>query len=95
MNDHPQGEKDHGEGHGHGKEITVIVNGREKRVTKGELSFDEVVALADGLPTGPNVLYTITYRKGDGHKPEGSLVQGGTVKVKNGTIFNVSPTDKS
>lgn len=93
MNDHPQDEKDGGQGHG--KEITIIVNGREKQLPKGELSFDEVVALADGLPSGPNILYTITYRKGNDHKPEGSLLQGGTVKVKNGTIFNVSATDKS
>lgn len=91
MNDHPQSEKDGG----HSKDITIIVNGRPKQVTKDELSFDEIVVLADGLPAGENVVYTITYRKGQGHKPEGSLVKGETVKVKDGMIFNVSATDKS
>lgn len=35
------------------------------------------------------------YRRGEGNKPEGSLVQGETVKIKDGMIFNVTATDKS
>lgn len=78
-------------------EIGIIVNGQQKTVSKGELSFDEVVSLAyDGSPpTGENWSFTVTYRKGDGHKPEGSLVAGESVKVKDGMIFNVRATDKS
>lgn len=78
--------------------ITIIVNGREKSASKNdELSFDQLVALAfDNPPTGPNILFTITYRKGGNeHRPEGTLVQGDTVKAKDGTIFNVTATDKS
>jgi len=83
------------EGHDHDKEFKIIVNGREKTVTTKELTFDEVVALAfDNPPTGENVLFTITYRKGEGNK-EGSLVAGETVKIKDGMIFNVTPTDRS
>lgn len=76
---------------------TVIVNGTKKTVQADELSFQDVVNLAyDGNPpTGENVIFTITYRKGQGNKPEGSLVAGQTVKVKDGMIFNVTPTDKS
>lgn len=86
--------KDHG--HGHVKEFTIIVNGREKVVTKDELSFDEIVALAfDNPPTGPYIVFTITYRRGHGHKPEGTLLPGETVKIKEGMIFNVTATDKS
>jgi hypothetical protein len=79
------------------KTITIIVNGREKTVTERELTFDQVVKLAfDDPPYGPNTLFTITYRKsGNEHQPEGHLVAGGTVKVKKGTIFNVTATDKS
>jgi hypothetical protein len=77
------------------RELTIVVNGREKVVTAGDLMFDEVVALADGLPSGPTVVYTITYRRGHGNKPEGSLVEGESVKVKDGMIFNVTATDKS
>jgi len=79
------------------KSITIIVNGREKKVTKNELTFDEVVKLAfEKPPYGANTLFTITYRKGGNpNRPEGHLVEGGTVKVKKGTIFNVTATDKS
>lgn len=78
-----------------GKMVTIVVNAEEKQVAKGDLTFAQVVELADGLPTGPNILYSITYRKGEGNKPEGTLVEGGTAKVKEGTIFNVTATDKS
>jgi hypothetical protein len=81
---------------GHNKEVTLIVNGRKKVVTQKELSFAEVIALAfDSPPTGPNILFTVTYRKGEGNKPEGIMVEGETVKIKEGMIFNVTATDKS
>lgn len=76
--------------------VTIIVNGRQRTVSKGELTFDEVVALAfDPVPSGPNVDITVTYRRGHGHKPEGTLVPGGTVRVKEGMIFDVTATDRS
>jgi hypothetical protein len=82
--------------HSHNKELTIIVNGRQKIVTKKELSFADIIALAfDNPPTGPNILFTITYRRGEGNKPEGSLVEGDVVKIKDGMIFNVTATDKS
>jgi hypothetical protein len=78
------------------KAATIIVNGREKSVTSKELTFDEVVNLAfDDPQRGPQVFFTITYRKGHGDKPEGSLVEGTSLKVKDGMIVNVTRTDKS
>jgi len=78
------------------KDFTVIVNGRPKVVTQKELTFDEVVALAfDSPPTGQNIVFTVTYRRGEGNKPEGTMVEGETVKIKEGMIFNVTATDKS
>lgn len=83
-------------GHGQSKDFTIVVNGRQKVVTAKELSFSEVVSLAfDNLPTGPNIVFTITYRRGEGNKPEGSLVEGEKVKIKEDMIFNVTATDKS
>ena len=79
----------------HGHNVTIIVNGRERIVKKEEISFVEVVALAFDAPQGDNTMYTITYRKGHGNKPEGSMVEGDTVKVKEGMIFNVTATNKS
>ena len=77
------------------KTVTIVVNGREKVVPKDELTFAEVVALADGLPSGQFIVYTITYRRGPDDNKEGTLVEGASVKVKNGMIFNVTATDKS
>ena len=79
------------------KTITIIVNGRPKEVEKNEeLTFDEVVTLAFGTPPpGGNIIFTVTYKRGHGNKPEGTLVEGETVKIKDGMIFNVTRTDKS
>jgi hypothetical protein len=76
--------------------VTIIVNGREKTVSEKELSFDQLVKLAfDNPPTGEFICFTITYRRGEGNKPEGTLSEGESVKVKKGMIFNVTATDKS
>jgi hypothetical protein len=78
------------------KEYSIVVNGRQKAVTTDELTFAEIVALAfDNPPAGQNVLFTVTYRRGHGNKPEGTLIDGEVVKVKDGMIFNVTATDKS
>lgn len=82
------------EGQGHNNNFTIIVNGREKVVTEKEMSFAEIVALAN-LPAGPNIVYTVTFKRGHGNKPEGTLVDGETIKIKEGMIFNVTATDKS
>lgn len=78
------------------KEFTIVVNGRPKIVTERELSFDEIVLLAfNPPPSGPNIMFTITYRNGPLKNPEGTLIEGGIVKIKEGMIFNVTQTDKS
>lgn len=78
------------------KPVTIVVNGEPHEVPKDETTFAEVVALAfpDG-PQGPNYIYSVTYRKGPDHKPKGILAEGGSVKVKDGMIFDVRVTDKS
>jgi hypothetical protein len=78
------------------KTTTVVINGRELEVDKKELSFAEIVELAFGTtPSGDNIIFTITYKRGHGDKPDGTLVEGDSVKVKEGMIFNVTRTDKS
>jgi len=78
------------------KEVTIIVNARPKVVTTKEISFEQLVKLAFTTPpTGANIVFTITYRKGHGNKPEGTLVEGSSIKVKEGMVFNVTATDKS
>lgn len=82
-----------------GKNITkIIVNGREHDYNEKKISYEEVIVIAFGaIDTRPNVAYTVKYSKGNNgkHVDKGSLVQGDTVKVKEGMIFNVSRTDRS
>ena len=80
----------------HPREYHIIVNGREKAWGEREISFDQVVTLAfDNPPGGDNWLITVTYKRGHGDKPEGSLEPGESVRVKEGMIFNVSATNRS
>ena len=77
------------------KKFTIIVNGQKKVVTTKTVTFDEIVKLGFPTPTGTNILYTVSYEDGPPANPQGSLKEGGTVKVKNGMIFNVTATDRS
>lgn len=79
------------------KDITIVVNTREKTVSQKELTFAEIIALAfDSPPTGAQVMFTVTYRRGEGNKPEGTMVETDPpLKLKNGMIINVTATDKS
>ena len=74
----------------------IIVNGRQKEVSTKTLTFDQVVALAfNPVPSGPNVQFTVTYRKGPRKNHEGSMTEGETVRIKDGMIFDVTETNKS
>ncbi|GAB3995615.1 multiubiquitin domain-containing protein [Nocardioides marmoraquaticus] len=76
--------------------ITLMVNGRPREWRDKEISFEAVAALAyPEPPFGGNVEYTIGYRRGEGNKPEGTLTEGKSVKIKDGMIFDVTPTDLS
>lgn len=75
--------------------ITIKVNGRDKPWDEKEISYTQVAALAFPVaPDGGNVEYTITYQDAQGNK-SGTLKVNGSVHVKDGMIFNVTPTDLS
>lgn len=94
--DREHGGGQHADDHGNEKQITIIVNGRPRVVTAKELSFEEIVHLADeNPPTGPFIEITVAFRRGHGDKPEGSLLSGQSVKIKEGMVFIVTFTDKS
>lgn len=80
---------------GHDKTFNIIINGRPREFPGKEISFQQVVELANLGGGGENIVFTVTYKRGEGHKPEGTMVEGDTVKVKDGMIFNVTRTDKS
>ena len=79
------------------KDFVIIVNAQKKTVTKKVLTFNEVVELAFGQipPNSEAVTYTVSYRNGPHSNPEGSMVEGQSVKIKDGMIFNVTKTNKS
>lgn len=76
--------------------ITITVNGRRKSIEQRSLTFDELLALAfDPVPDGPNWCFTITYRNGPRPNPEGTLIEGQSVRITDRMVFNVTATDKS
>jgi len=76
-------------------EFKIIVNSREKTWESKEITFDQVVSLAfDPVPTGNDLVFVITWRRGEGNK-QGTLSEGESVDVKNGMIFDVTATNKS
>ena len=78
------------------KGIRIIVNGTPHVVPTDEVTFDEVVNIAypDG-GRGELITYTVTYYDGGGRPEEGALIEGEAAKVKDGTVFNVTRTDRS
>jgi Multiubiquitin len=78
------------------KEYEIIVNGRPKVWTDKEISFSQVVEFAFGsYQENGQTVFTMTYKRGQGNKPDGEMVAGDSVKVKDKMIFNVTSTDKS
>jgi hypothetical protein len=84
----------HGQHVHHG--IVIIVNTREKKWHKKDISYEQVIVLAFGsYSPDPNIVYTVKFSKGLEHNRQGSLVKGRSVKVKCGMIFDVTQTNKS
>ncbi len=77
-------------------EVILIVNGREKKWADKTINFEQLVVLAFGsYDPNPQKVYTVTYDRGPHKNPEGSMVKGDSVFVKNKMIFNVTAIDKS
>jgi len=78
------------------KMVTIIVEGTPHEWPKGEITYAEVVSLeVPDYSEHPEITYSVKYTRGQGNKPEGTLPPGGSVKVKEGMIFNVSETGQS
>ena len=78
------------------KQVTIVIDGTEHEVEKDEMTYVEIRTLADPeFPLHPNTTYSVTYKRGPGNKPEGTFSPGGSVKVKDGMVFNVSRTGQS
>lgn len=79
------------------KLVSIKVNGTGFEVEKGPITFAEVVALVfPDAASNPQNIYSVTYKNADNEKrPDGILVAGASVKVKEGTRFSVSQTGQS
>jgi hypothetical protein len=80
----------------HKVEHVIIVNARRKTVQGRKISFEKVVKLAfpDGPPTNETV-YTVAYSNGPPRNPEGKMVPGQTVWIRDGMVFDVTETSRS
>ena len=78
------------------KTVTIIVEGTSHEWPKGDITHAEVVTLeVPDYAQHPEITYSVKYKRGHGNKPEGILVLGASVKVKEGMVFSVSPTGQS
>ncbi len=86
----------HAESSAHEKSFDIIVNAQQKRWGEEQISFDQVVKLAfPNPPSGSPSDYTVTFSKGPQQNPQGTLLPGQSVFVKNRMVFDVVPTVKS
>jgi hypothetical protein len=83
-------------GHPHKVEHVIIVNARRKTVAGKKISFANVVRLAfpDGPPT-PQTVYTVAFSNGPPRNPEGKMIPGQTVKIRDDMVFDVTETSRS
>ena len=81
------------EGH---KTVTIVVEGTPHEWPEEYINYEQVVTLeVPDYSQNPQITYTVFYKRGPRNKPEGTLSKGGTVKVVEGMVFNVTPTGQS
>lgn len=75
------------------KTVTIIVNTKPREWSQKEITFEQVVELADpGQPYDPQGT-TVEYSRG--HGPDKSLRPGQSVQVKEGMVFDVEAANRS
>jgi hypothetical protein len=79
----------------HPRETEIIVNARKRTVKGNEVSFEEIVQLAFPGSHEADVAFSMTFRHAASEPHAGELGPGGHVRVKDGTVFNVTKTIRS
>jgi hypothetical protein len=76
--------------------ITVRVNGTPTEVHQVVLTYEEIVQLAyPSPPDGNNPDFAVTFKHAASVPHHGKLSAGDSVEVKDGTILDVTPTNRS
>ena len=74
----------------------ILVNGRRRVVCANKVTFEEIVKIAFPIPpAGVDVKFTVQFTRGPEHKPSGTLIEGQSVKIRDGMEFDVTPTNRS
>lgn len=79
----------------HPRVTEIIVNARKRTVKGDKVDFEEIVQIAFPGTHDPSVAFSMTFRHAASEPHAGELGAGGHVKVKNGTVFNVTKTVRS
>lgn len=79
------------------KTVKIYVEGTAHEWPKNkDITYAQVVTLeVPDYAQHPEITYSVRYTIGHGNKPEGILIVGALVKVKEGMVFNVSETGQS
>jgi hypothetical protein len=78
------------------KTVTIYVNTDPHEVDRAKLTFQQIVQLAFPNEAGKaDVLFKVSYRRGQGHSELLTLAEGGDVEPQEGMIFNVSYENRS
>lgn len=77
------------------QDYEIVVNGRARTVTGNVVPFSQVVQLAFPGDHESNVVFEATYQKAASAPPAGQLGPNSSVKIKKGTVFNVTRTVQS
>lgn len=76
--------------------VTIVVNASPKQVKGRKASYEEIVILAFGtISNDSRASYTVSYSNGPRQNPEGTMVKGQEVKLKDKMEFDVTPTNRS
>jgi hypothetical protein len=80
----------------HHHEHWIVVNARREVICGRRVSFEELVKLAFPVPPpGIDVQYTVQFTRGPEHNPSGPLIEGQSVRIRDGMEFDVTPTNRS
>lgn len=76
--------------------VIINIGGVNIIWTKPKISFEEVIVEAYGnYSDSPTMVYTVAYEDGPKQNPEGSMIKGAIVFVKDKMIFHATATDRS